>query len=91
MGQAITMAAQQKLQTLKKSHLYIEFLFIRLSNLKFFEHKTSDVFYFSILILPSLELCCPQWLHCLPHPCNSMVSGTTAVHPCITCLVHMVQ
>jgi hypothetical protein len=36
--------AQQKLQTLKKSHLYIEFLFIRLSNLKFLEDRKSDFF-----------------------------------------------
>jgi hypothetical protein len=36
------MAAQQKLQALKKSQLYTEFLFIHLSNLKFPQHRKSD-------------------------------------------------
>jgi len=84
------MAAQRKLQTLKKSQLYIESLFILLSNLKFLECRKSYIFISQKLVLPSLALCYPQW-HCLPDPHNSTVSGTTAVHPCITCLVHMVQ
>jgi len=38
------MAAQQKLRTLKISQLFIEYLFIRLSNLKFLQVRKSNFF-----------------------------------------------
>ena len=41
------MAAQRKLQTLKNTQLYIEFLFIHFSKLKFLERSTSYIFIIS--------------------------------------------
>jgi hypothetical protein len=82
----------KKLQTLKKSQLYIEFLFIRLNNSKFLVHRKSHIlipnsFAVTRTLLPTVAaLFAPpsqqygQWHYCCPSFCH--LPGTYGAVSC---------
>jgi hypothetical protein len=82
----------QKLRTLKKLQLFIEFYCISLDKLRYFERRKSIFFSFNILILPPLGLCCPGRPHHSPHSIYAPVWEQTVHIPQGTIIyIHLLE